>query len=170
MSTSANKSYAVSMLEDVILLDIDGVVSGWDSYTFNLDIASPGTKRIVLRIRDIAALAQNNANNHTTSTVQASDPANTKTEDVKVETSEQKCNIKVEEDNVSLLSDSIDCVVSPCHTLTKRCNNPDPNPMDPYAPWRHVVRPFDASKLPTEVAKRKAFQERSDSKRRRLVL
>jgi hypothetical protein len=44
MSTSANKSYAVSMLEDVILLDIDGVVSGWDSYTFNLNIASPGTK------------------------------------------------------------------------------------------------------------------------------
>lgn len=32
------------MLEDVILLDIDGVVSDWDTYTFNLNIASPGTK------------------------------------------------------------------------------------------------------------------------------
>jgi hypothetical protein len=32
------------MLEDVVLLDIDGVSPVWDTYSFYLDIASPGPK------------------------------------------------------------------------------------------------------------------------------
>lgn len=32
------------MLEDVVLLDIDGVSPVWDTYSFYIDIASPGTK------------------------------------------------------------------------------------------------------------------------------
>jgi hypothetical protein len=32
------------MLEDVVLLDIDSVSPVWDTYSFYIDIASPGTK------------------------------------------------------------------------------------------------------------------------------
>jgi hypothetical protein len=137
---------------------------------------------------------------HTISNTWQADPVKTATEvaivkvkveeDVKVEIREQAhISIKVEEDNASLLSTCVmiclilffkltpswictqsDCTVSPCYTLTKRCGNPDPNPIDPYAPWRHVVRPFHASNLPTNVAKRKAFHEERYGKHCRLGL
>ncbi|KAI6011094.1 hypothetical protein PISMIDRAFT_20089 [Pisolithus microcarpus 441] len=41
----------ITMVEDVVLVDVDGLTSDWDTYTFSLDILSPGTKRIVLRVQ-----------------------------------------------------------------------------------------------------------------------
>lgn len=43
-SSTINVSSVVNMLEDVILLDIDGISPIWDTYSFDLDIASPGQK------------------------------------------------------------------------------------------------------------------------------
>ncbi|KAI6036208.1 hypothetical protein BKA83DRAFT_14042 [Pisolithus microcarpus] len=41
----------ITMVEDVVLVDIDSLTSDWDTYTFSLDILSPGTKRIVLHVQ-----------------------------------------------------------------------------------------------------------------------
>ncbi|KIK18991.1 hypothetical protein PISMIDRAFT_14042 [Pisolithus microcarpus 441] len=41
----------ITMVEDVVLVDIDSLTSDWDTYTFSLDILSPGTKQIVLRVQ-----------------------------------------------------------------------------------------------------------------------
>ncbi|KAF8549313.1 hypothetical protein OG21DRAFT_1488645 [Imleria badia] len=44
----------IHMSGDVILLDIDDVVPGWETYTFSLDTIHPGEKKIVLRIKHCA--------------------------------------------------------------------------------------------------------------------
>ncbi|KIK41647.1 hypothetical protein CY34DRAFT_85072, partial [Suillus luteus UH-Slu-Lm8-n1] len=41
---SMSNSTTINMLEDVVLLDIDGISPIWDTYSFCLDIASPGPK------------------------------------------------------------------------------------------------------------------------------
>ncbi|KAI6037331.1 hypothetical protein PISMIDRAFT_13445 [Pisolithus microcarpus 441] len=38
------------MVKDVILVELDGLTSNWDTYSFSLNIPSPGTKCIVLHI------------------------------------------------------------------------------------------------------------------------
>ena len=32
------------MVEDTVLIDLEGVLSDWDAYTFSLDVTSPGKK------------------------------------------------------------------------------------------------------------------------------
>jgi len=32
------------MVEDTLLIDLEGILSNWDAYTFSLDITSPGKK------------------------------------------------------------------------------------------------------------------------------
>ncbi|KAG1792515.1 uncharacterized protein HD556DRAFT_1309327 [Suillus plorans] len=61
-SSTVNVSSAVNMLEDVILLDIDGISPIWDTYSFDLDIASPGQKRVVLRFKDITRFIRYDVN------------------------------------------------------------------------------------------------------------
>ncbi|KIK11574.1 hypothetical protein PISMIDRAFT_19408 [Pisolithus microcarpus 441] len=45
---------SITMVEDVVLVELDGLTSDWDTYSFSLNIPSPGTKycyqHIVLRI------------------------------------------------------------------------------------------------------------------------
>lgn len=52
------------------------------------------------------------------------------------------------------------CPVSPCVYLGQRTGNPDPTTRDilraQKRPWRHIVRPFEASEIPHRVAKLEA--------------
>ncbi|KAG2119280.1 hypothetical protein DEU56DRAFT_918648 [Suillus clintonianus] len=71
--------------------------------------------------------------------------------------------VKVEESindetksSVALLSAS-SCMVSPCNMLTRCCGNPNADPTNLFAPWRYLVRPFDAVDIVAEVAKRKGL-------------
>jgi len=34
----------ISMVEDVVLIDLESILSDWDAYTFSLDMTSPGKK------------------------------------------------------------------------------------------------------------------------------
>ncbi|KAF8545555.1 hypothetical protein OG21DRAFT_1528413, partial [Imleria badia] len=45
------KAPQIQMSGDVILLDIDDVVPGWETYTFTLDAIHPGEKKFVLQIK-----------------------------------------------------------------------------------------------------------------------
>ncbi|KAF8548232.1 hypothetical protein OG21DRAFT_1489555 [Imleria badia] len=45
------KAPLIQMSGDVILLDIDDVVPGWETYMFTLDAIHPGEKKIILRIK-----------------------------------------------------------------------------------------------------------------------
>jgi hypothetical protein len=56
MSTPAEKSHVVQMLGDVIFLDLEGIITPWDTYFISLDIESLGRKKIVFRFKDIPAL------------------------------------------------------------------------------------------------------------------
>ncbi|KAG1719906.1 hypothetical protein EDB19DRAFT_1918431 [Suillus lakei] len=167
-----SNSTSITMLEDVVLLDIDGVSPVWDTYSFYIDIASPGTKRIVLRFKDITRFIQNEVDSLDTidSIIEADQAANevdqaadnslptdTKTIIANIKVEEGVDDIKMEEleyDSVASLPASI-CVVSPCNVLTRRCGNLNPNPTNLFAPWRYSVQPFDEEDIATEVAKRK---------------
>ncbi|KIO03924.1 hypothetical protein M404DRAFT_26536 [Pisolithus tinctorius Marx 270] len=39
------------MVDNIILIDLEGLVADWDMYTFSLNIPSAGTKRIVLHVK-----------------------------------------------------------------------------------------------------------------------
>ncbi|KAG2061641.1 hypothetical protein BDR06DRAFT_966548 [Suillus hirtellus] len=88
---------SLNMLEDVILLDIDGISPIRDTYSFDLDIASPGQKRVVLHFKDITHFIQYDVNSLDTivDIIEADDVARmddtSKTEptiDIKMEDSE----------------------------------------------------------------------------------
>ena len=40
----------ITMVENVVLVDIEGLVSDWDAYTFSLDIPSPGKKVSIIQL------------------------------------------------------------------------------------------------------------------------
>ena len=39
----------ISMVEDVVLIDLESVLSDWDVYTFSLNVSSPGKKVSFIR-------------------------------------------------------------------------------------------------------------------------
>ncbi|KIO00042.1 hypothetical protein M404DRAFT_29865 [Pisolithus tinctorius Marx 270] len=39
------------MVDNVILIDLEGLIADWDMYPFSLNIPSAGTKRIVLHVK-----------------------------------------------------------------------------------------------------------------------
>ncbi|KAG1776144.1 hypothetical protein EV702DRAFT_1046314 [Suillus placidus] len=172
-----SNSTTINMLEDVVLLDIDGVSPIWDTYSFYLDIASPGLKRVVLRFKDITRFILNDVDSFDTidSIIEADEAAkmdNTvKTEPKTVITNVVNVpnitNIKVEEgiddktttssikaeelefDSVTSLSASATCSQDAAEIRTQI------DPTDLFAPWRYSVRLFDEEDIATEVAKRK---------------
>ncbi|KAG1735428.1 hypothetical protein EDB19DRAFT_1910692 [Suillus lakei] len=178
---------SVSMLEDVVIVDINDVSPSWNTYCFNLNVNTPGPKKIVLRFKapePVPGLVPD-----TKEPVPVPEPVpdakdpeiplphTPKTEDSFQDTEESRIHLgllKVEveevrlEEGVKIKSedDDLDCVpqtccVSPCHTLTRQTQNPNPDPEDRFAPWRYVVRPFDAENIPFEADKRAcAIEER----------
>ncbi|KAG2746944.1 hypothetical protein P692DRAFT_20954447 [Suillus brevipes Sb2] len=173
---------SVSMLEDVVIVDINDVSPSWDTYCFNLNVNTPGPKKIVLRfkaLQPVSGLVPDTKARQPVPVQGAKDPDTPllrapKTEDSFQDTEELRMPLglpKVEveevrlEEGVKIKSedDDVNCVphVSPCHTLTRRTDNPNPNPEDRFAPWRYIVRPFDAEDIPVEADKRaRAIEER----------
>ncbi|KAG2112882.1 hypothetical protein DEU56DRAFT_919751 [Suillus clintonianus] len=119
-TTSDDWNAAVNILHNVVFLDIQNVISLNGTYCFNLNIESPGVKKIVFRIRkwDIEEI-----------------------EDPGVKTKEGE-NI---EDPESLISEPI--IASPCNLLTRRIGNPNPDPENPLAPWSYCVSKRSADVL-----------------------
>ncbi|KAG1815331.1 hypothetical protein EV424DRAFT_1541165 [Suillus variegatus] len=124
----------INMLEDNILIEIDGVGSMWDTYCLGLNVVTPGFKRVVFRFKNIDKAIQ----------IEETTVKCEEVDSVKIEKDDQ---VQIDEDSVT---------VSPCNLLTRRCNNPNASPTNPHAPWRYSVRPFDRSDI---VAKRKLLHQ-----------
>ncbi|KIJ14125.1 hypothetical protein PAXINDRAFT_13038 [Paxillus involutus ATCC 200175] len=45
-----DKLNAITMLDDTIFLEVDGVVPNWNTYSFSIQVVTPGTKQIILPI------------------------------------------------------------------------------------------------------------------------
>ncbi|KAI6156951.1 hypothetical protein BKA82DRAFT_25909 [Pisolithus tinctorius] len=152
----------ITMASNDIIIDVDGFVSEWDTYSFSLDIASPGKKRIVIRLKHPNFLRCAEVESPYVQAIQLEDIAKLELDEVELPSDEQ---LKLEsvgevklESNVSEVfnaSDSVGCTVLPCHMLPMFFANPDVKTEDPNALWRYYIRTFDWSLLPHELGKRK---------------
>jgi len=56
------------------------------------------------------------------------------------------------------------CLATPCTHLSCHVGNPDPATQDilcaQKCPWKHIVRPFEASEIPQRVAEHEAAREK----------
>ncbi|KAG1762694.1 hypothetical protein EDD22DRAFT_846860 [Suillus occidentalis] len=160
------------MLEDVVIVDINNVSPSWDTYCFNLNVNTPGPKKIVLRfkaLQPVSGLVLDTKARQPVPVQGAKDPDTPLLRAPKTEDSFQDTELrmplglpKVEveevrlEEGVKIKSedDDVNCV-------PQRTDNPNPNPEDRFAPWRYIVRPFDAEDIPVEADKRaRAIEER----------
>ncbi|KAG0693329.1 hypothetical protein DFH29DRAFT_1007396 [Suillus ampliporus] len=101
----------VNVFQDMIFLDIKNAVLLDGTYCFNLNIDTPGTKKIVFRIRE-------RIDNE---------------EGVKIEELE---SVKLDEPESLKI---VPVIASPCNLLTRRTENPDPDPENPTTPWSYYV-------------------------------
>ncbi|KAG1839239.1 hypothetical protein DFJ58DRAFT_733461 [Suillus subalutaceus] len=149
---------SVNMLEDVILLDIDNVVPSWNTYCFALDIHSPGCKRIVLCFRDAQILKLKNGKDEEDNSPVSED----KEEQLVVETledeSEEELVVKKEEEE-DKCPQAIPLSASPCNLLSRRLENPNPDPDNPTAPWCYLLHPIGPSHLSAKAEKRDADEQ-----------
>ncbi|KAG1759505.1 hypothetical protein EDD22DRAFT_849179 [Suillus occidentalis] len=133
-----SNSTSITMFEDVVLLDIDSVSPVWDTYSFYINIASPGTKFIQNKIDSLDTIDSIIEVDQVANKMdQAAD--NSLLTDVKTIIA----NIKTEEleyDSVASLPASI-YMVSLCNVLT--------------SPWHYSVWSFDEEDIAMKVAKRK---------------
>ncbi|KIJ06807.1 hypothetical protein PAXINDRAFT_19992 [Paxillus involutus ATCC 200175] len=53
-----DKSNAITMLEDIIFLEVDGIVPNWNTYSFSVQVVTPGTKTVVFRLADACSPAE----------------------------------------------------------------------------------------------------------------
>ncbi|KIJ58221.1 hypothetical protein HYDPIDRAFT_171356 [Hydnomerulius pinastri MD-312] len=140
-NTIINKSNTVNMLEDVIFLEVDGILPNWKTYGFKLIIDTPGAKTIVFRFKDGADIKK--------------EEIEIEAEDMKVLISPEEVNgvkIKVEEEEVKLKWDDFEKKLDtppPSPQLSKRTGNPrasDPGKLT-AKPWRYILRSASTSDL-----------------------
>ncbi|KAF8833300.1 hypothetical protein BDN67DRAFT_986118 [Paxillus ammoniavirescens] len=53
-----DKSNAITVLEDTIFLEVDGIVPNWNTYSFSVQVVTPGTKTVVFRLADACSPAE----------------------------------------------------------------------------------------------------------------
>ncbi|KAG1787636.1 hypothetical protein EV424DRAFT_1551028 [Suillus variegatus] len=77
-----------------------------------------------------------------------------------VETWEEESAVQTSEDEEEELVVPVPIpLASPCDLLTRRFENPNPDPDNPTAPWRYYVRPIDETHLSAKAEKRYAEEE-----------
>ncbi|KAI6154773.1 hypothetical protein BKA82DRAFT_23255 [Pisolithus tinctorius] len=143
------------MASNDIIIDVNGFVSEWDTYSFSLDIASPGKKHPnFLHCTEVESPY--------VQVIQLEDIAKLELDEVKLPSDKE---LKLEsvgevklESNVSKVfnvSDSVGCTVLPCYMLPMFFANPDIKTKDLNALWWYYIRTFDWLLLPHELGKRK---------------
>ncbi|KIJ59684.1 hypothetical protein HYDPIDRAFT_118173 [Hydnomerulius pinastri MD-312] len=138
------------MLEDVIFLEVDGILPNWKTYGFKLIIDTPGVKTVVFRFKDGADIKK--------------EKKETKTEDMQILHDLEEVDgvkIKVEEEEVKLTWDDYEkkldtpppspkpITVYPSTRLSQRTGNPrasDPGKLSDK-PWRYIIRSASTSDL-----------------------
>ncbi|KAG1770582.1 hypothetical protein EV702DRAFT_1202355 [Suillus placidus] len=171
MSTlTINKTDNISVCGDVIFLEIDGVLPNWKNYCIKFSVSTPGIKTLVFRLCEGA--------DHPSLCTSAIASKHKPTEDAdeRIKFEEEEGKVKFEEE-VTMVTDVKDIkeepediksedllarlrmmgTATPCIHLPQITVNPDPATRDilleQRCPWRHIVRPFDASEIPMRLAK-----------------
>ncbi|KAI6043852.1 hypothetical protein EDC04DRAFT_2890556 [Pisolithus marmoratus] len=182
----------ITMVDDVVLVDIEGFSSDWDVYTFSLNISSPSTKRIVLRVKhpEFHKHGWGEVKEPYAQPVQVENVSFENREPVKSEEitlSLEETTLKLEEPSEcpSIKSeDSADCesrlqttrlTLFPCTFLAWSAGNPQAKDDVPSKPWKYYLRSFDPLILPIEISRRREATEKyedrleRETKRHRLV-
>ncbi|KAG6377987.1 hypothetical protein JVT61DRAFT_14783 [Boletus reticuloceps] len=138
------KAPQIHISGDVILLDIDNLVPGWETYTFSLD-----EKKIVLRIkhRDTNSVQ-----------VQTGTEPETKNKNKNKNVNMITSNKIIDDEEISIdrtTGDYIRCPVIPCHLLIRRISNQ----FDSLYTSRYLIRTFDAFYLPHKISEKRVWLE-----------
>ncbi|KAG1804360.1 hypothetical protein EV424DRAFT_1544642 [Suillus variegatus] len=125
----------VNVFGDVIFVDIQNAVSLDNTYCFNLNLDSPGPKKIVFRIRQ-------QVTDSDTEPEMDSGASELETEDVEEGGNDAEMKTEdTEDENLAAINPEFQPVVaSPCDLLTRRAGNPNPDPANPTAPWSYYVK------------------------------
>ncbi|KIO11938.1 hypothetical protein M404DRAFT_20503 [Pisolithus tinctorius Marx 270] len=172
--SSESLTRVLDAVQDVIYLEVDGFMSDWNTHCFTIDIATPGPKKIVFRLKNLTtAPAKDNQPADADSSPE--EIALNKVEEASLELDvvrrifmqAYKGSIRLQEaylrvceaDNLKTESDfpKFEPIsASPCRILPRHLGNPNAPP-DTYErkPWAYRVTPFDPFKIPTNMAKRK---------------
>ncbi|KAG1807561.1 hypothetical protein EV424DRAFT_1350666 [Suillus variegatus] len=125
----------VNVFGDVIFVDIQNAVSLDNTYCFNLNLDSPGPKKIVFRIHQ-------QVTDSDTEPEMDSGASELETEDVEEGGNDTEMKTEdTEDENLATINPEFQPVVaSPCDLLTRRTGNPNPDPANPTAPWSYYVK------------------------------
>ncbi|KAG1742197.1 hypothetical protein EDB19DRAFT_1827833 [Suillus lakei] len=133
----------VNIYGDIIFIDIQNAVSLGDTYCFNIDLDSPGPKKIVFRVHQQVIDTESDTNSdaieiETDNEVDGNgDGRDIKVEDAEIGISE----VKVEDDQEAVIGPDFEPVIaSPCSLLTRRFGNPHLDPENPTAPWSYYIK------------------------------
>ncbi|KAG1719325.1 hypothetical protein EDB19DRAFT_1919090 [Suillus lakei] len=139
VTTTDTWTSVLNVFGDVVFVDIQNAISVDNTYCFNLNLDSPGPKKIVFRICQ-------QTNSHDLETESESeeeenggngDNMEMKTEDVEVRLNE----VKVEDEDLTVIGSEFEPVVaSPCNLLIRHAGNPHPDPENPTVPWSYYVK------------------------------
>ncbi|KAG2140393.1 hypothetical protein BD769DRAFT_1384133 [Suillus cothurnatus] len=160
----------LNVFGDVVFIDIQNVISLENTYCFNINLDSPGPKKIIFRIRqqvntsdsDTESEAESDATETETEEEGGNDDAEMKTEGVEVaeiETEEggnhdtemktEDVEVTIDPDHQPVKTEDVEAVIdpdyqpvvaSPCKLLTRRAGNPNEDPENPTAPWSYYVK------------------------------
>ncbi|KAG2113629.1 hypothetical protein BD769DRAFT_1673622 [Suillus cothurnatus] len=145
-NVTANNAWTsvLNVFGDVIFINIQNSISVNNTYCFNLNLDSPGTKKIICRIHE-QANNQDSAS-HDLETESESEEENNggnrddtemKTEDAEVGINE----VKVEDEDPAVIEPEFEPITaSPCNLLVRRAGNPNPDPENPTAPWSYYIK------------------------------
>ncbi|KAG1880694.1 hypothetical protein C8R48DRAFT_767470 [Suillus tomentosus] len=134
-NVTANDTWTsvVNVFGDVIFVDIQNAVTLDNTYCFNLNLDSPGPKKIVFCIHQQVADSD-------TESEMDSDVLELETEDVEEGGNDAEMKTEdTEDENLAAINPEF-IVVSPCELLTRRAGNPNPNPANPTVPWSYYVK------------------------------
>ncbi|KAG2070098.1 hypothetical protein BDR04DRAFT_1118613 [Suillus decipiens] len=154
-NVTANNAWtsAINVFGNVIFIDIQNTVSLDNTYYFNLNLDSPGPKKIVFHICQQAITDVMTESD--TESESDSDATEIKTEDVeeggnandiemKTKDTEVRINeIKVEDKDLAAATINPEfqpVSATPCILLTQHAGNPDPDPENLTAPWAYYVK------------------------------
>ncbi|KAG2033272.1 hypothetical protein BDR03DRAFT_1014441 [Suillus americanus] len=132
----------LNVFGDVVFVDIQNTISVNNTYCFNLNLDSPGPKKIVFRIRQQTNSQDSGSDSETESESEEEEngrnrvDAEMKTEDEEVGIDE----VKVEDEDLVIGPDFQPVVASPCSLLTRCISNPHPDPKNPTVPWSYYVK------------------------------
>ncbi|KAI6020739.1 hypothetical protein PISMIDRAFT_8674 [Pisolithus microcarpus 441] len=150
----------ITMVDNDLIINVDGFVSDWDTYTFSLNVHSPGNKRIVIRLKnpELTRCHEEVRSPYAQRIhLDVGDPVKTELNDDPIKLGPDE-DIKPSGPDLAL-ADCQNTCIQPFFSCT---GNPDIKPGEPNVPWKYYIRPFDQSLIPYELTRRKRSVDVAD--------